>query len=79
MPLAFRLEKQKRLTDFLLKDFRENPPGYLFANHNGDSYVVGKVTEHGLWPVQKASGIERTTLHAFRHLAVSETWKMERH
>jgi integrase len=63
---------EKRLKDFLLKNHRENPNGYLFANRNGNSYSVGKVTEYGLWPVQKALNIERTGLHAFRHAAASE-------
>jgi site-specific recombinase XerD len=63
---------EKRLKDFLLKNYRENPNGYLFANRNGNSYSVGKVTEYGLWPVQKALKIERTGLHAFRHAAASE-------
>jgi integrase len=63
---------EKRLKDFLLKNHRENPSGYLFANRNGNSYSVGKVTEYGLWPVQKALNIERTGLHAFRHAAASE-------
>jgi integrase len=63
---------EKRLKDFLLRSYRENPNGYLFANRNGNSYSVGKVTEYGLWPVQKALNIERTGLHAFRHAAASE-------
>lgn len=70
LPIPPALEK--RLQDFLLKHFRENPSGYLFANRNGTSYAVGKVTEYGLWPVQKALGIERTGLHAFPHAAASE-------
>ena len=63
---------EKRLKDFLLKNYRENPNGYLFANRNGNCYSVGKVTEYGLWPVQKALNIDRTGLHAFRHAAASE-------
>ena len=63
---------EKRLRDFLLKSYRENPNGYLFANRNGNCYSLGKVTEYGLWPVQKALNIERTGLHAFRHAAASE-------
>lgn len=63
---------EKRLKYFLLKNYRENPNGYLFANRNGNSYSVGKVTEYGLWPVQKVLNIERTGLHAFRHAAASE-------
>jgi len=63
---------EKRLTNFLLRHNRENPNGYLFANRNGNCYSVGKVTEYGLWPVQKALNIERTGLHAFRHAAASE-------
>jgi len=63
---------EKRLKDFLLKNYRENPNGYLFANRNGNCYSVGKVVEYGLWPVQKALNIERTGLHAFRHAAASE-------
>ena len=70
VPLPPALEK--RLKDFLAKNHRENPNGYLFANRNKNSYSVGKVTEYGLWPVQKALNIERTGLHAFRHAAASE-------
>jgi integrase len=47
---------EKRLKEFLLKNYRENPNGYLFANRNGNCYSVGKVVEY----------------HAFRHGAVSE-------
>ena len=65
-------ELEKRLQDFLRNHYRENPSGYVFANRNGNSYSVGKVTEYGLWPVQKALNIERTGLHAFRHAAASE-------
>jgi len=49
---------EKRLKDFLLKNHRENPNGYLFANRNGNCYSVGKVTEYGFWPVQKALNID---------------------
>jgi integrase len=63
---------EKRLKDFLRNHHRENPSGYVFANRNGNSYSAGKVTEYGLWPVQKAVGIGRTGLHAFRHAAASE-------
>jgi integrase len=65
-------ELEKRLRDFLRSHHRENPSGYLFANRNGNTYSIGKVTEYGLWPVQKALGIPRTGLHAFRHGAASE-------
>lgn len=70
VPMPAALEK--RLKDFLVKNYRENPNGYLFANRNENSHSVGKVTEYGLWPVQKALNIERTGLHAFRHAAASE-------
>ena len=63
---------EKRLKEFLLKNYRENPNGYLFANRNGNCYSVGKVVEYGLWPVQEALNIPRTGLHAFRHGAASE-------
>jgi integrase len=68
MPPALEL----RLKGFLQDHHRENPSGYVFANRNGNSYSVGKVTEYGLWPVQDAMGIDRTGLHAFRHAAASE-------
>jgi integrase len=70
VPMPPALEKRLRI--FLRDHYRENPSGYLFANRNGNSYSVGKVTEYGLWPVQKALGLERTGLHAFRHAAASE-------
>ena len=73
LPMPPALEK--RLQDFLAQNHRENPNGYLFANRNGNSYSVGKVTEYGLWPVQDALGIERTGLHAFRHAAASEMFE----
>jgi len=63
---------EARLRGFLQNHHRENPSGYVFANRNGNSYSVGKVTEYGLWPVQDALGIEHTGLHAFRHAAASE-------
>ena len=63
---------EKRLTEFLLKHHRENANDYIFANRNGNAYSIGKVTEYGLWPIQKALGIERTGLHAFRHGGGSE-------
>jgi integrase len=65
-------ELEARLKEFLLKYRRENPSGYVFANRNGNSYSVGKVTEYGLWPVQDALGIPHTGLHAFRHGGASE-------
>jgi integrase len=68
MPLAL----EKRLADFLKNHHRENAASYVFANRIRNSYSVGKVTEYGLWPVQKALGIECTGLHAFRHAAASE-------
>lgn len=68
MPLAL----ERRLTDYMLHHYRENPSGYLFANRNGNPYSVGKVTEYGLWPVQDRLRIGRTGLHAFRHGAASE-------
>jgi integrase len=70
VPIPLALEK--RLKDFLRAHYRENPNGYLFANRNGNSYSVGKVTEYGLWPVQDILGIPHTGLHAFRHAAASE-------
>jgi len=70
VPIPAALEK--RLRDFLQNHHRENPAGYLFVNRNGRPYSVGKVVEYGLWPVQKALGIPRTGLHAFRHGAGSE-------
>ena len=63
---------EKRPQDFLRNHYRENPSDYVFANRNGNSYSVGKVTEYGLWPAQKALNIERSGLHAFRHAAASE-------
>jgi integrase len=66
------VDSRTKKEHFLLKNQRENSNGYLFANRNGNSYSVGKVTEYGLWPVQKALNIERTGLHAFRHAAASE-------
>jgi integrase len=68
MPVAL----EKRLRAFLKHGFRENPNRYLFANRNGSTYSVGKVTEYGLWPVQDALGIPHTGTHAFRHAAASE-------
>jgi len=68
MPAAL----EKRLRAFLKHGFRENPNRYLFANRNGKCYLVGKVTEYGLWPLQKALSIERTGFHAFRRAAASE-------
>lgn len=63
---------EKRLVQFLLDHQRQNPNNYVFANRIGNCYSVGKVTEYGLWPVQKKLGIERTGLHAFRHGGCSE-------
>ena len=68
MPRALEM----RLRDFLRSHHRENPNGYLFANRNGNSYSVGKVTEYGLWPVLKRLQIESAGLHALRHAAASE-------
>jgi integrase len=68
MPRALEM----RLRDFLRSHYRENPNGYLFANRNGNSYSVGKVTEYGLWPVLKRLQIDSAGLHAFRHAAASE-------
>jgi integrase len=61
-----------RLRDFLRSHYRENPNGYLFANKNGNSYSVGKVSEYGLWPALDRLQIEHAGLHAFRHAAASE-------
>ena len=61
-----------RLRDFLQRHYRENPNGYLFANKNGNSYSVGKVSEYGLWPALNRLQIEHAGLHAFRHAAASE-------
>lgn len=63
---------EKRLRSFIKTEHRENPNRYLFANRNGNSYSVGKVTECGLWPVQDTLGIPHTGTHAFRHAAASE-------
>ena len=63
---------EKRLCDFLKTGYRENQNRYLFANRNGKSFSVGKVTEYGLWPVQDELGIPHTGTHAFRHAAASE-------
>ena len=68
MPLAL----ERRLTDYLMHHYRENPSGYLFSNRNGNPFSIGKVTEYGLWPVQDKLGIGHTGLHAFRHGAASE-------
>jgi integrase len=68
MPRALEM----RLRDFLRSHYRENPNGYLFANRNGNSYSVGKVSEYGLWPVLTQLHIEHAGLHAFRHAAASE-------
>jgi hypothetical protein len=51
MPAAL----EKRLRAFLKHSFRENPNRYLFANRNGKCYLVGKVTEYGLWPPAEGS------------------------
>jgi hypothetical protein len=58
MPRALEM----RLRDFLRRHYRENPNGYLFANRNGNSYSVGKVTEYGLWPVLKRLQIDSAEL-----------------
>jgi integrase len=73
LPMPRALEK--KLTDFLANNHRENPNGYLFANRNGNPYSIGKVVEYGLWLVQDALGIPRTGLHAFRHAAASELFE----
>ena len=70
VPIPSALEK--RLRDFLRSHYRENPNGYLFANRNGNSYSVGKVSEYGLWPALTQLQIEHAGLHAFRHAAASE-------
>ena len=68
MPRALEI----RLRDFLRSHYRENLNSYLFANRNGNSFSVGKVSEYGLWPVLKRLRIESAGLHAFRHAAASE-------
>jgi integrase len=68
MPRALEI----RLRDFLRSHYRENPNGYLFANRNGNSFSVGKVSEYGLWPVLERLKIKNAGLHAFRHAAASE-------
>ncbi len=70
VPMPSALEK--RLRAFLKHGHRENPDRYLFANRNGRTYSVGKVTEYGLWPVQDLLGIAHSGTHAFRHAAASE-------
>jgi len=70
VPMPAALEE--RLRAFLKHGFRENPNCYLFANRNGSTFSVGKVTEYGLWPVEDALGIPHTGTHAFRHAAASE-------
>jgi hypothetical protein len=70
VPMPAALEE--RLRAFLKHGFRENPNRYLFANRNGSTFSVGKVTEYGLWPMQDALGIPHTGTHAFRHAAASE-------
>jgi integrase len=68
MPRALEI----RLRDFLRSHYRENPNGYLFANRNGNTFSVGKVSEYGLWPVLERLKIKNAGLHAFRHAAASE-------
>jgi integrase len=68
MPRALEI----RLRDFLRSHYRENLNSYLFANRNGNSFSVGKVSEYGLWPVLTRLKIESAGLHAFRHAAASE-------
>ena len=70
VPMPRALEQ--RLREFLRSYHRENPNGYLFANRNGNSYSVGKVSEYGLSPVLKELQIESAGLHAFRHAAAGE-------
>jgi integrase len=70
VPMPRALET--RLRDFLRSHYRENLNSYLFANRNGNSFSVGKVSEYGLWPVLKRLRIESAGLHAFRHAAASE-------
>ena len=70
VPMPSALEK--RLRAFLKHGHRENSDRYLFANRNGRTYSVGKVTEYGLWPVQDLLGIAHSGTHAFRHAAASE-------
>jgi len=63
---------QTWLHTFLAKHWRENEADLLFCNKVGKPMVRNKVAVK-LQDTLKDLGIERAALHAFRHMAASET------
>lgn len=50
-----------------LKNFRQTPEQWLFANQRNRPYSADKVVMTKLWPILDALKIPRCGLHAFRH------------
>jgi site-specific recombinase XerD len=61
----------KRLRTFLAQHWRDNEADLLFSTKVGKPMVRNKVPLK-LQDTLKSLGIERTALHAFRHMAASE-------